>query len=72
MLELPLSGRRFSPSVPVPVPSSPPRLSLMKLRQRWQVTEALGDALDELSDSLPLTSSAELNEFLVDYGFIEG
>ena len=34
--------------------------------------EALGDALDELSDSLPLTSSAELNEFLVDYGFIEG
>jgi hypothetical protein len=34
--------------------------------------EALGDALDVLLDWLPLESSAELNEFLVDYGFIEG
>ena len=34
--------------------------------------EALGDALDQLMDKLPLTSEAELREFLVDYGFIEG
>ena len=34
--------------------------------------EALGDALDQLMDQLPLTSEAELREFLVDHGFIEG
>ena len=33
--------------------------------------EALAEALDALSDSLPLTSDAELREFLQDHGFIE-
>ena len=34
--------------------------------------EALGDALDQLMDTLPLTSEAELREFLELHGFIEG
>jgi hypothetical protein len=34
--------------------------------------EVLADAYDQLSDILPLTSSAELREFLEAHGFIEG
>jgi len=34
--------------------------------------EALGDALDQLMDTLPLTSEAVLREFLVAHNFIEG
>ena len=33
--------------------------------------EVLGDALDQLMDTLPLTDEAELREFLEDHGFIE-
>jgi hypothetical protein len=34
--------------------------------------EAMADAFDQLSDTLPLVQEAALREFLVDYGFIEG
>ncbi len=34
--------------------------------------EAMADAFDQLSDTLPLVQEAELREFLEDHGFIEG
>ncbi len=46
--------------------------ALLSVDWRQHGAEAMADAFDQLSDVLPLTAEAELREFLVDHGFIEG
>ena len=56
------------------LPSDAQMVVAALLSRDWKPhgAEALGDALDQLMDTLPLTSDAKLREFLVDFGFIEG